>query len=62
MMIKAGIVERTDVAIATERRDKVVSNTSTIVKQVVGGDEKGTQFLGDKNTGSWPSMLEESRI
>jgi hypothetical protein len=51
------------------------SNTSTVALRVVGGDEKGTQwkpsawgynwvtlFLGDINTGTWPSRLGESRI
>jgi hypothetical protein len=41
------------------------SNTSTVALWVVGGDENGTQatlFLGDINTGTWPSRLGESRI
>jgi hypothetical protein len=47
------------------------SNTSTVALRVVRGNEKGTQcwgynwatvFLGDINTGTWPSWLEESRI
>jgi hypothetical protein len=47
------------------------SNTSSIALRVVGGDENGTQclgykwvilFLGDINTGTWPSRLGESRI
>jgi hypothetical protein len=45
--------------------------TSTVTLRVVGGDKKGTQclgynrstlFLGDINTGIWPSRLGESRI
>jgi hypothetical protein len=47
------------------------SNTSTVSLLVVGGDEKGTQYLehtratlfrGDINTRTWPSRLGESRI
>jgi hypothetical protein len=47
------------------------SNTFTLALRVVGGDEKGTQclgynrailFLGDINTGTWPSRLGESQI
>jgi hypothetical protein len=50
------------------------SNTSTVLLlRVVGGDEKGTQWLGydrvtlfggggNINTGIWPSRLAESRI
>jgi hypothetical protein len=47
------------------------SNTSIVALQVVGGDEKepsalgynwATIFLGDINTGSWPSRLGEPRI
>jgi hypothetical protein len=46
-------------------------NTSTVSLRVVGGDEKGTQFLGcnlatlflgDINTGTWPSRFRESGI
>jgi hypothetical protein len=47
------------------------SNTFTVALRVVGGDERkpsswgynqATLFLGDINTGTWPSRLEESRI
>jgi hypothetical protein len=38
------------------------SNPSTAALQVVGGDEKGTQYLGDINKGAWPAMLRESQI
>jgi hypothetical protein len=38
------------------------SNTSTVALRVVGGDEKGTQFLGDINTGTWPSRFGKSGI
>jgi hypothetical protein len=47
------------------------SNTSTAVLQVVGGDEKGNQclrynwatlFVGDINTGTWPSRFGKSRV
>jgi hypothetical protein len=47
------------------------SNTSTVALRVVGGDKKGTHyleyngamlFLGDINTGTWPSRLGDSRI
>jgi hypothetical protein len=47
------------------------SNLSTVALRVVGGDEKGlsawrykraTLFLGDINTGTWPSRLGESQI
>jgi hypothetical protein len=38
------------------------SNTSTVALRVVGGDEKGTLFLGDINTGTSLSRLKESRI
>jgi hypothetical protein len=47
------------------------SNISTVALRVIGGDEKGTQylgynrgtlFLGGINTGTWPSRLGESRI
>jgi hypothetical protein len=38
------------------------SNTSTVTLRVVGNDEKVTLFLGDVNTGTWPSRLGESRI
>jgi hypothetical protein len=49
---------------------KVKSQNSTAALRVVGGDEKGTPclgnlatlFLGDINTGTWPSKLGESRI
>jgi hypothetical protein len=36
----------------------------TVALRVVGGDEKGTQFLGDilVNTGTSPSRLRQSRI
>jgi hypothetical protein len=37
-------------------------NTSTVALRVVGGNGKGTQFLGDINTGTWPSRFWESRI
>jgi hypothetical protein len=52
-------------------RVEACSNTSTIAQRVVQGDEKGAQclgynratlFLGDVNTGTWPSRLGESRI
>jgi hypothetical protein len=43
------------------------SNTSTVALRVVGGDGKGTQYLGhpvpgDINTETWPSRLGEARI
>jgi hypothetical protein len=47
------------------------SNNSTLALRVVGGNDKGpsacgynraTLFLGDINTGTWPSRLGESRI
>jgi hypothetical protein len=47
------------------------SNTYTVALRVVDSDGKGTQCLGlqlahpvsgDKNTGTWHSRLEESRI
>jgi hypothetical protein len=38
------------------------SNTSTVALRVVGGEEKGTQCLGNINTGTWPSRLGKSRI
>jgi hypothetical protein len=34
-----------------------VRSTSSVALRVVGGDEKGTQCLGDINTGTWPSRL-----
>jgi hypothetical protein len=37
-------------------------NTYTAALRVVGGDKKGTRYLGDMNTGTWPSRLWESRI
>jgi hypothetical protein len=46
------------------------SNTSTVDLRVVGDDEmepsawgynRDTLFLGDINTGTWPSILGESR-
>jgi hypothetical protein len=48
-----------------------LSNTPAMALRVVGGDKKGTQclgynratlFVGDINTGTWPSRLGESRI
>jgi hypothetical protein len=38
------------------------SNTSTVALRIAGGDEKGTLFLKNINTGTWPSRLGESRI
>jgi hypothetical protein len=38
------------------------SNTPTVALRVVGGKEKGTQCLGDINTGILPSRLRVSRI
>jgi hypothetical protein len=50
-----------------ELRAEAGSNTSTISLRVVAGDEMRTQclgatlFLGDINTGTWPSRLNKSR-
>jgi hypothetical protein len=38
------------------------SNISTVALRAIEGDEKGTQCLGDINTGTWPKRLGESRI
>jgi hypothetical protein len=47
------------------------SNTSTVALRVIGGDEKGTQCLGDNwatlflrdiNPETWPFTLRKSRI
>jgi hypothetical protein len=55
----------------SQSRVEAGSNTSIVALRVVGDDEKepsvwgynrATLFLGDINTGTWPSKLGESRI
>jgi hypothetical protein len=57
-----GYTTRTPSELEKLVRVEVGSNTSTLALRVVGGDEKGTQCMGDINTGTWPFRLGKCRI